>query len=216
MNNFNLVSQGIAEYRVFAIVRGIQPEQIEPVVEALVAGGIRLLEVTFDREGPIADTLDCVKIIRRNFADRVVCGVGTVTDERQVNAAARAGAQFVVSPNVHGGVIRLTRQLGMVSIPGAFTPTEVVEAREAGADFVKLFPGGLLGVPYFKAVSEVLKDIPMIVVGGINASNAGEFINCGASGVGVGGYLVNAKEVVQGRFEEITRRAEELVNSINK
>ena len=215
MTNFDHVSKGIAEHKAFAIVRGVSPENIKPTVEALIAGGIKLLEVTFDREGPISNTLSCVQIIRTTYGDRVVCGVGTATDEQQVNAAARAGAQFVVSPNVNSDVIRLSRQLGMVSIPGAFTPTEVIEARSAGADYVKLFPGGLLGLPYFKAISEVLKDIPIIVVGGINASNAGDYIKCGAAGIGVGGYLVNAKEIAKGNFEEITNKAKELVNSIN-
>ncbi|MEH6473971.1 MAG: bifunctional 4-hydroxy-2-oxoglutarate aldolase/2-dehydro-3-deoxy-phosphogluconate aldolase, partial [Halopseudomonas sp.] len=144
MTHFELVSKGIAEHKVFAIVRGVSPENIIPTVEALIAGGIKLLEVTFDRDGPMSDTLSCVETVRSTFGDKIVCGVGTATDEQQVNAAARAGAQFVVSPNVNSDVIRLSRQLGMVSIPGAFTPTEVVQARSAGADYVKLFPGGLL------------------------------------------------------------------------
>lgn len=216
MTNFNLVSKGIAEHKVFAIIRGVSPEKIIPTVEALIAGGIKLLEVTFDRSGPMTNTLSCVEIVRSTFGDRVVCGVGTVTDEQQVHAAARAGAQFVVSPNVDTDVIKLTVVRGMVSIPGAFTPTEVVQARSAGADYVKLFPGGLLGLSYFKAVSEVLKDVPIIVVGGINANNAVDFIESGAVGIGVGGFLVNAKEIDKGNFAAVTDKAKQLVQSINK
>ena len=215
MSHYKQVSQGISEHKIFAIIRGVSPMDIVPTVEALLAGGIKLLEVTFNRAGPMSDTLHCLEVIRETFGDKVVCGVGTATDEQQIYAAARAGAQFVVSPDVNVEIIKLSRQLGMVSIPGAFTPTEVVKARGAGADYVKLFPGGLLGLPYFKAVSEVLKDVPIIVVGGINENNAHQFIDSGAVGVGVGGYLVNTKEVASGEFAAISQRAQQLVNSIH-
>jgi len=216
MSHFQQVSHAIAEHKVFAIIRGVSPELIIPTVDALIKGGVHLLEVTFDRNGSMADTLACVEIIRNTFAEQVICGVGTTTDERQVNAAARAGAQFVVSPNVDEAVIKLSRQLGMASIPGALTPTEVIQARNAGADYVKLFPGGLFGVAYFKAVAEVLKDIPIIVVGGINADNAGQFMDAGAVGVGVGGYLVNQAVVERGNFAQISQNSQKIIAAITE
>ena len=216
------IAEGITEQKVFAIVRGVSVDDIEGVVKALLAGGIRLLEVTFEHNGPMDNTLACVTKITEQYGDRLICGVGTALTVEQIHAAKKAGAKFVVSPNIDAEIIKLTKKLGMVSIPGALTPTEAVIADQAGADYVKLFPGGLFGIPYFKAVGEVLKSIKLIAVGGVNAANAKEFLDAGAVGVGIGGYLVSAKdlktenlELKSERLKKLTARAQSLVAAIN-
>ena len=134
--------------KLVAILRHVPTEKLDGVVEALIAGGVRVLEFTFDH-----DRADCVKEnaekIRHTvekYGDRVLVGCGTALTVQEVEAAGDAGACLVISPNVDYGVIRRTRQLGMVSMPGALTPTEIVAAHGAGADIVKLFPAGTLGV----------------------------------------------------------------------
>ena len=214
MSHFAAVEKGIHQYKIFAIIRGIEPEHIVPTVQALIDGGIRLLEVTFDYEGDLSSTLDSVRQIRAHFADEVICGVGTATTQLQIHEAARAGAQFVVSPNTNSEVIGLTKQLGMVSIPGAYTPSEVVTAHQAGADFVKLFPAGLAGASYVKALTDVLSTVPMIVVGGVSADNAKQFLDLGAVGVGVGSYLVNSNLASTSNYQEITERCQTIVTSL--
>ena len=202
--------------KVFAILRGVQSNDIESVVQALVDGGIRILEVTFEHGGSMNNTLACVKEIVEKFNSEVICGVGTVTSIEQTRAAKSVGAQFVVSPNTDPTIIKLTRSLGMVSIPGAVTPTEAVKASNAGADYVKLFPVAVFGIEYFKAISEVLKSIPFIVVGGVNVDNAKDFLDAGAVGIGIGSYLVNDKKLANESLSNITMRAKKLVKLIQK
>jgi len=214
MKSDNPVKEAISKHKVFAIIRDVSSDDIEDVVNALIEGGIRLLEVTFEHSGPMANTLKCVEIITQKFSKDVICGVGTAITNEQIVAASKAGAQFVVSPNTDADIIRLTKQLGLVSIPGALTPTEAVIADQAGADYVKLFPGGLFGIQYFKAVSEVLKGVQLIAVGGIDADNARAFLNAGAVGLGIGGYLVNAKKLKLESLENLTGRARLLASTI--
>jgi 2-dehydro-3-deoxyphosphogluconate aldolase/(4S)-4-hydroxy-2-oxoglutarate aldolase len=214
MSHLTAVEQAISKYKIFAIIRGIASEQMIPTVQSLIDGGIRLLEVTFDHEGDLTNTLESVRKIRAHFADQVICGVGTTTTELQVYEAARAGAQFVVSPNTDNEIIRLTKMMGMTSIPGAYTPTEIIAARKAGADFIKLFPCGLTGAGYVKALTDVLSTVPMIVVGGVSADNARQFLEAGAVGVGVGSFLVNATLTRSSNYQEITERCQTIVASL--
>ncbi len=215
MSYFAPVEKRIYEHKIFAIIRGIDSALIVPTVQALIDGGIRLLEVTFEHEGNLDNTLNSVRQIRTHFSDQVICGVGTATNSLQIHEAARAGAQFVVSPNTDAYIIGLTKQLGLVSIPGAYTPSEVANARQAGADFVKLFPAGLAGASYVKALADVLSSIPMIVVGGVSADNAKQFLQSGAVAVGVGSYLVNSNLVSTENYQEITNRCQAIVSSLN-
>ena len=147
-------------------------------------------------------------MINSDFED-VYAGAGTVTDTMLVQMANDAGAKYIISPNVDIDVIKKTKDLGLVSIPGAMTPTEIRYARLSGADFVKVFPiSNLGGAAYIKAVSAPLNNIPLLGVGGVNEKNINELIKAGAKGAGVGGNLVNKKWIADGRFEEITALAE--------
>lgn len=199
----------VLENKVIAIVRGISSEKMIDLVHAMVKGGVRCVEVTFDQSSEQArqDTLESIRAIATEFAGEVSVGAGTVMDVEQVRAAAEAGAQYIISPNADESVIRETKALGLVSIPGAMTPTEIANAYAWGADIVKVFPAGVLGPAYIKAVRAPLNHIPMVAVGGVSPDNIADFIAVGCVGAGCGGNLVSKKLVDEGRFSEITRTA---------
>lgn len=208
----------ILEEKIIAIVRGIPSTKIAGLAQALQKGGIRCMEVTFDQSSPerAADTLAAIRTIRETFGETVCVGAGTVMTAEQVRLAAQAGAEYMISPNVNEAVIRETKRLGKVSIPGAMTPTEVEYAYSLGADIVKIFPAGVLGAGYIKAVKAPLKHIPVAAVGGVTAENCAEFIKAGAVGVGVGGNLVSARLVDEGKFQEITAIAGAYVAALGR
>ncbi len=208
----------INEHKIIAIVRGIDSDKISSLAAAMVKGGLRCIEVTFDHsseEGKL-NTLKGIEILTKEFEGEVLAGAGTVLTVEQVDLAAKAGAKYIISPNMNVNVIKRTKELGLISIPGAMTPSEVVEAYEAGADIVKLFPAAMFGTAYLKAVRGPLKHIPMTAVGGISPANIAEFIEAGAVGVGVGGNLVSPKLVNEGRFDEITEIAKSYVDALAK
>lgn len=207
----------ILEGKIVAIVRGIPSDEVVGLAEALVEGGISCIEVTFDQSSAekAQDTLKAISNIHKALGDRVCVGAGTVMTVEQVEAAAAAGAEYMISPNINAAVITRTKELDKVSIPGAMTPTEVAYAYELGADIVKMFPAGVLGAAYIKAVKAPLKHIPVTAVGGVNPGNCAEFIRAGAVGVGVGGNLVSPQLVKEGRFEEITAIARSYTDVLN-
>ena len=196
----------IFEEKIIAIVRGVPSDQIADLARALVEGGVSCIEVTFDQTAP-EDTLTSLRATKSELGEAVCLGAGTVMTVEQVELAAQAGAEYMISPNVDETVIRATKALGKVSIPGAMTPTETAFAYQCGADIVKLFPAGLLGPAYIKAVKAPLKHIPVSAVGNITIENCADFIQAGAVGVGVGGNLVSALLVNEGCFSQITATA---------
>lgn len=201
---------------VIAIVRGVYRKECERLCEALLAGGIRLVEVTFDQSDPSMwiETQKAISRIAEVFEGRIRPGAGTVTSTRLAEAAMAAGARYVISPDVNPEVIERTKELGLISIPGALTPTEIAAARRHGADIVKLFPAGELGCGYLKAVKAPLSDAKLMAVGGVNADNAGQFVKAGAVGVGVGGSLVDKNRIRSGDFDSLTKEAERLVAAV--
>lgn len=203
--------------KIVAIVRGIPSTQIVGLATALEKGGVTCIEVTFDQssEEKAKDTLASIRAIKAALGDRVCVGAGTVMTADQVRQAVEAGAEYMISPNVDEEVIRETKRLDKVSIPGAMTPTEAAFAYKCGADIVKMFPAGILGANYIKAVKAPLKHIPLTAVGNVNVDNCAEFIKAGAVGVGVGGSLVSAKLVAEGKFDEITATAKAYVAALN-
>jgi 2-dehydro-3-deoxyphosphogluconate aldolase/(4S)-4-hydroxy-2-oxoglutarate aldolase len=204
------------EHKIIAIIRGVKPTQMASLADALLKGGICCMEVTFDNcsERGQQETLESIHILKRTFDSQVVLGAGTVLTEQQVCDAQNAGASFIISPNVSKEVITKTKELGMVSIPGAMTPSEVVAAHGFGADIVKLFPAGMFGVSYLKAVRGPLRHIPMMAVGGINPDNIAEFLEAGACGVGIGGNLVNLKYIKDDRYDLISAEAKRFSDAI--
>lgn len=210
------VMDAIRKNRIIAIVRGLQKEHMLSLTGALYAGGITMIEVTFNQAKPetFAETQAAIRLIAREFEGRVIPGAGTVMTVEQARMAREAGAQYIVSPNVDEAVIRETKALHMVSLPGAMTPTECALAKRAGADAVKVFPAGDLGPGYLKAIRAPLSNIEFLAVGGINEQNAGDFIRAGAIGVGVGGSLVNKEWIERGELSKITALAREYVRAV--
>ena len=206
----------ILKNKIIAIIRGIYGEDCRNLAQALYQGGIRLMEVTFDqaKEHTYADTQQAIRMIREQMNGKVLVGAGTVTSVELVELACQAGAQYIISPNTDVTVIRRTKELGLVSIPGALTPSEAQTAHMAGADFVKLFPTSQLGAGYIKAVRGPLNHIRLLAVGGVDQHNASSFLRAGAVGVGVGGNLANREWVQAGRFDDITNLAREYVEAV--
>ena len=200
------VLERIYEEKIIAIVRGIPSTQIVDLARALAEGGVSCIEVTFDQTAP-EETLTSLRAIKSQLGDMICLGAGTVMTVEQVEQAAQAGAEYMISPNVDEAVIRATKALGKISIPGAMTPTETAFAYQCGADIVKLVPAGLLGPAYLKAVKAPLKHRPVSAVGNITIENCADFIHAGAVGVGVGGNLVSALLVKEGHFDKITATA---------
>lgn len=208
----------IQKNKLIAIVRGIESEMCIRVAQALYDGGFRLMEITFDQKHPETweDTARTIGMVAEAFAGRMYVGSGTVTCPELVELTHKYGGQFVISPDVNEAVITRTCELGMVSIPGALTPTEVMTAHRAGADFVKLFPAGVFGAGYVKAVKAPVSHVELLVVGGIDENNIASFLAAGAGGAGIGGNLVNKKWVEAGEFEKITAVAEKLVAAVQE
>lgn len=208
----------IKKERLVAILRGVPMNRVDGVVAALVRGGVRVLEFTFDHAEPdyIADNAAKIRHTVERFGNQVLVGCGTALTAQEVDAAHEAGASLVISPNVDAAVIRRAKELGMVSMPGALTPTEIVKAWELGADIVKLFPAGELGLGYIKAVRGPLGHIPMSAVGGVKPENVADFLNAGVCGFGVGGQLVLGKAVKSGDDAAIEARAKEFTDAIAK
>jgi len=197
--------------KVIAIVRGFSPEPMLGLADALYAGGIDLMEITFDQAKPETwkDTALAIKAIRCHMEGKMLVGAGTVLTQEQLKMAADAGAKYIITPNTNPALIRKVKDMGLVALPGAMTPSEIQAAYEAGADAVKLFPAGNLGPTYVKAVRAPLSHIPLLGVGGITEKNAADFLSAGCCGLGVGGNLVNKEWILAGQWSQITELAAE-------
>lgn len=206
----------IQDCHLVAILRGVPMDKLEGTVEALINGGVRVLEFTFDHDRPnyLAENTEKIAYTVEKYGDKVVVGCGTALSVEEVQAAHDAGAVLVISPDTNLDVIKKTRELDMVSMPGALSPTEIVLAYKNGADIVKLFPAGELGLGYIKAVRGPLCHIPMSAVGGVKADNVADFLNAGVCGFGVGGQLVIGSAVKAGDFAAIEKRAHEFTDNI--
>jgi 2-dehydro-3-deoxyphosphogluconate aldolase / (4S)-4-hydroxy-2-oxoglutarate aldolase len=204
--------QQIEGARVIAIIRGNYAGAIPAMVEALLAGGVSVIEVTMNSAG----VLDAVRLIAEQYADRALVGAGTVTETAQVAQVAKAGARFVVSPDTHADVIRATLDQGLEPLPGALTPSEVLQAVRAGASLVKLFPATLGGPDYLRQIRAPLDMVRFVPTGGIDASNARSYFEAGAVAVGVGSALVrNNFDGSPQAAADLTLRARRLMDSLN-
>lgn len=207
----NQVIEAVKKEKIVVIVRGIPSEKLIPMAEAMYEGGIKLMEITYDAKGVISDeeTAENIKKLSEHFEGRMFIGAGTVITEKQVELTKKAGGTFIISPDTCKEVIEKTRELEMVSMPGALTPSEIQAAHRFGADFVKLFPVTNLGTGYVKAVKAPLSHIEMLAVGGVNLNNIKEYLEAGVSGFGIGANIADKKLVEQGAYEKITALAKE-------
>lgn len=193
--------------RVVAIMRRTDPKLACETVEALLAGGMQAIEVTFNSPGAV----DMLRAIDQAFGSRVLLGAGTVLDQEQAEVALGRGARFIVSPHTDAALVAGLAQRGVACIPGALSPTEVLGAWRAGASVVKLFPAGSVGVGYLKDLRGPLTDIPLLPTGGVTLDNAEAFIAAGAWGLGLGSALVDPRLVSERRFDELAERARAFV-----
>ena len=214
----NEIIKNVYQKKIIAIVRGLSKEEAVDTAKALAAGGINMVEVTFDQTSTdgYKATLEAVETIASTMQGAVYVGAGTVLSIEQVDLAYKAGAQYIITPSVDTAVIKHANELGMVTMPGAMSPTEIEEAYKAGADFVKVFPGGNLGADYIKAVKAPLKHISLLAVGGVNLDNIESFKKAGVVGFGLGGNLVNQTLIKAGNFDEITKIAKAYVSAVEK
>jgi 2-dehydro-3-deoxyphosphogluconate aldolase/(4S)-4-hydroxy-2-oxoglutarate aldolase len=191
--------QRIVEGGIVAVVRSSSAEALAGAAEALVEGGVSAIEITFT----IPNALSAIADVRKRLGDRIALGAGTVLDPETARAAILAGADFIVGPGTNLDVIRLCRRYDKAVMPGAFTPTEVITAWEAGADVVKIFPADVGGPAYLKALRGPLPQVRLMPTGGVDLSTAAAFLQAGACCLGVGGQLVSPKALEAGQFDTI-------------
>lgn len=198
----------LERYKVIAIMRKIPMNCFQKTADALYRGGIRLMEVPFDQSGEMATSMtkEQIRSIFSRYPDAAV-GAGTVLNKEQVDLAKEGGASYIISPSTDEEIIRYTRECGLISIPGAITPTEIQNAHRFGADYVKLFPAGEFGIDFFKDISTPLSHIKFLAVGKINEENMADFLKAGCKGVGVGSCLVDIRLVKNGRYKELEELA---------
>ncbi|WP_170006095.1 bifunctional 4-hydroxy-2-oxoglutarate aldolase/2-dehydro-3-deoxy-phosphogluconate aldolase [Bacillus fonticola] len=200
----------IVESGVVAVVRRIEKEKVMNVISALVEGGITGIEMTMDSE----NVLETIAEAKATFSDRAVIGAGTVLDGESARLAIQAGAEFIFAPTLKQETITVANRYGKIAIPGVFTPTEILQAYEWGADIVKVFPASVLGSKFIKDVKGPLGHIPMMPTGGIDLDNIQEYIKAGAIAAGVGGSLLNKELIQQGKWDELTQLARQYVEKV--
>lgn len=182
--------QSIYDNKLMAVIRGAKEEDILDIAEALYVGGVNIFEIT-------AETPDFLKLISKvskSFGEKIVIGAGTILDPETARAAILHGARFIFSPTVNIETIQMANRYGVISIPGAMTPTEILTAYENGADIIKVFPASILGPKYLKDVHGPLPHIPLMSTGGINIENFQDYLKYGASAVGIGSALVDTNK----------------------
>lgn len=194
---------------IIAVVRAQRTDQVLPLSESLLAGGVIAIEITMTTPGAI----EAIRDATRALGDRAVVGVGTVLDASTCRAAIEAGAEFVVTPICRTEFVAIAHAAGRPVMLGAYTATEAQAAHEAGADFVKLFPAGSLGPAYVRALRAPLPHLRIVPTGGVDVNNVAEFLNAGCAAVGVGSSLVSAKLLQEADWPELTRRAAAFVKA---
>ena len=197
---------------IVAIIRANSANELIDAAAAIHEGGVSVIEVTMTTP----NALQVISDVSSTYGDSVLVGAGSVLDAETARAVMLAGAEFIVSPVTKADVIEICNRYGKVVIPGAFTPTEILAAWEAGADYVKVFPSSGVGASYIKDVKAPLPHIPLVPTGGINAENAAEFIAAGATALGVGSSLVNNQLIESGQFGSLTERAKKLSAEVQR
>jgi 2-dehydro-3-deoxyphosphogluconate aldolase/(4S)-4-hydroxy-2-oxoglutarate aldolase len=192
---------------IVAVVRSPDSQQLVEVVRALADGGVTVAEITMT----VPDALDVLRQVRKALGDRVLLGAGTILDAETARAALLAGAEYLVSPTLNLDVIRLCQRYDKLVMPGAFTPTEILAAWEAGANIVKVFPAEVVGPAFFKALRGPLPQIRLMPTGGVDLTTAASFLKAGACCLGVGSQLVEPAAVAARNFDRLRDLARQYV-----
>ena len=200
----------IFQHKIIAIIRGVLPANVVPMVHALYEGGIRMVEITLNSEM----AFELIRELSSGMKDKMLIGAGTVLDLPSARTAIAQGAQFIISPSLDIDLIKFVKEKKRVSIPGAFTATEIVSAFNAGADIVKVFPA--LNPQYIKDLMGPLSHIPLIPTGGINPDNINAFQKAGAVAFGIGSSLVNAsQQITEEALQQLSGKASQFVQAVN-
>ena len=216
MNN---TVESILQNKIIMIVRGVDEDKIVELAEAMYRGGVRLMECTYDASGATPDekTAEIIATLSKHFEGRMLIGAGTVLKKNQIALTKAAGGRFIISPDTNPEIIEETKRQGLVSIPGAATPSEASTAYRAGADFVKLFPVSYLGgAAYLKAISAPLSNIRFLAVGGVKPESMQEYLKSGASGFGLGLTNEDRAAIASNAFESIENRCRALCECISE
>lgn len=200
----------IEKYKAVAVVRLPEPDMVEPVLEALYEGGIRVAEITMT----VPNAISLIKKAVAKSPDDFLMGVGSVTNAEMTEKAVNAGAKYVVSPIMKKEIIDKANELGVPVMPGAFTPTEIQQAWEWGADIIKIFPADIVGMNFIKAVKAPLPHLKLMPTGGVTLTNGGEWIKAGACAIGIGSALLNKEAIKRGDFDTITNNAKILLSNL--
>jgi 2-dehydro-3-deoxyphosphogluconate aldolase/(4S)-4-hydroxy-2-oxoglutarate aldolase len=195
---------------IVAVIRIKDPAKLRDVVDAIAAGGIRALEITMTVPGAV----ELIRDLAPTLPDGFILGAGTVLDADTVARVADAGARYVVSPVFRRTVIEACHARDIAAMPGCFTPTEILDAWDAGADIVKVFPATTLGPSYLKDVRAPLPQVKLMPTGGVTVENAGDWIRAGAVAVGVGTSLLDAKAIADGQFHVLKANAERMIANV--
>ncbi len=195
---------------VIAILRAERPDRLLQAAEAIRAGGVQAIEVSLTTPGALGTIAEAT----RRAAPDLLYGAGTVLDAETARAAILAGAQFIVAPTLDPATIALCRRYGILAIPGAYTPSEVLAAWQAGADLVKVFPASVGGPDLIRALKGPLPQVQLVPVGGVTLSNAGAFIRAGAAALGAGNALADPALIEQGDFAALTARARAFADAV--
>jgi len=202
----------IIDCGVVAVVRVESTREALEVCPAIARGGVKPVEVTMT----VPNAIDVIKEFKSTVKDEVLVGAGTVLDPETARVAILAGVDYIVTPTLNLKVIEMCHRYGIVVIPGAFTPTEILTAWEAGADIVKVFPAGVAGPQYLKDIKGPLPQVRLLPTGGVTLENTPDFIKAGAVAVAVGTALVDKKLVAEKKFDLITERARQFVEAVRK
>ncbi len=207
------IFNAIVETGVIPVVRTSSAESAIRAIEAVYHGGIRAAEITMTVPGAI----HALEKLADQFGDKIVLGAGTVLDPETARMCMLAGAQFFVTPALNLKTIEMAKRYSKIIMPGALTPTEIVTAWEAGADFVKVFPCSAVGgAKYIKAVKAPLPHIEMVPTGGVSIETTGDFLRAGASAVAAGGELIDSKNIAEGRYDIFEERARRFLAEVVK
>lgn len=204
----------IRHCKIVTIIRGLTTQQALSTAQAMCRGGLHVAEVTFDQTRPAAQTAQTIAALRSAFGEEMLIGAGTVITREQLYAAQEAGASFIISPNTDPDIIRETKRLGLVSMPGAFTASEAAVCHAAGADIVKIFPSDSVGPAYFKALRGPLAHIAFAAVGGVDLHNIRSFFDAGVCCVGIGANIVDKQAVANGDYAAIETLARQYAQSV--
>ena len=208
--NRELIKGKILNHKVLAVVRTESPKKLPEIIGALVDGGIIGIELTLT----IPNVFDAIEKTAKEFGEKILLGVGSVTNQEDAIKAMDVGAEFVVSPVYKQEVVDATIKRDKVVIPAGFSPTEIQNVYEQGADFVKIFPADSLGMSFIRSIKTPLPHLNVIPTGGVTIENANKWIKNGASAIGIGSALVDNSAIASGNYERLTNKAKQLSRNL--